>query len=100
MPSRDELIRQLVDQWMAKAQADLNAARVLVGHEGKLWAIVAFHCQQTCANEGEQHCHLVPALVNVANVDDDGVEAVELAQFRLHRGCRPAPWPVQHAKNI
>jgi len=47
MPSRDELVRQLVDQWMAKASADLNAARALIGHEGGFWAIVAFHCQQS-----------------------------------------------------
>lgn len=47
MPSRDELIRQLVDQWITKAQADMAAAQVLVGHPGGLWAIAAFHCQQS-----------------------------------------------------
>ncbi len=47
MPSREALIRQLVDQWLIKAQADLDAAMALVEYEGELWAIVAFHCQQS-----------------------------------------------------
>ncbi len=47
MPSREVLIRQLVDQWLIKAQADLDAAMALVDHEGGLWSIVAFHCQQS-----------------------------------------------------
>lgn len=46
MPSRDELVKQLAEQWVVKAQADLEAAQALATHEGGLWSIVAFHCQQ------------------------------------------------------
>jgi HEPN domain-containing protein len=47
MPSRDELVQQLVNQWIARAQADLAAAEALAVHESGLWSIVAFHCQQS-----------------------------------------------------
>ena len=47
MPSRDELVQQLVDKWLARARADLDASQALIDHEGGLWAIVAFHCQQS-----------------------------------------------------
>jgi len=46
MTSRDELVNELANQWVAKAQADYDAARVLSEHGGEHWAIVAFHCQQ------------------------------------------------------
>ncbi len=47
MPSRDDLVRELVGKWVEKANADLKAAETLSEHEGELWAIVAFHCQQS-----------------------------------------------------
>ena len=47
MPSRDDLVRDLVGKWVEKADADLKAAETLAEHEGELWAIVAFHCQQS-----------------------------------------------------
>lgn len=47
MPSRDDLVRDLVGKWVEKADADLKAAETLSEHEGDLWAIVAFHCQQS-----------------------------------------------------
>ena len=47
MPSRDDLVREVVNQWVEKAQDDLQAARALQTHGGDLWAIVAFHCQQS-----------------------------------------------------
>lgn len=47
MPSRDELVRQMANQWLSKAQDDLEAAEALLVHGGDLWAIVAFHCQQS-----------------------------------------------------
>lgn len=40
----DEIKRQLVDEWLFKADEDLQAARVL--HESKLSAPALFHCQQ------------------------------------------------------
>ena len=47
MPSRDDLVQELVGKWVEKADADLKAAETLFEHEGGLWAIVAFHCQQS-----------------------------------------------------
>ena len=47
MPSRDDLVRELVGKWVEKADADLKAAETLFENEGELWAIVAFHCQQS-----------------------------------------------------
>ena len=47
MPSRDELVRDVVKKWVEKAQDDLEAADALVKHGGDLWSIVAFHCQQS-----------------------------------------------------
>jgi HEPN domain-containing protein len=47
MPSRDDLVRGLTNQWLAKAKDDLDAAQALFDHGGDLWAIVAFHCQQS-----------------------------------------------------
>ncbi|MBU2500046.1 HEPN domain-containing protein [bacterium] len=47
MPSRDDLIRELTNQWLDKAGDDLNAAQALFDHGGDLWPIVAFHCQQS-----------------------------------------------------
>ena len=47
MPSRDELVRELTIQWLDKAEDDLAAAQALFDHGGDLWAIVAFHCQQS-----------------------------------------------------
>jgi HEPN domain-containing protein len=47
MPSRDELVRELTNQWLDKAGDDLNAAQALFDHGAELWSIVAFHCQQS-----------------------------------------------------
>ncbi len=47
MPSRDDLVREVANQWVEKARDDLHAARALQDHGGDLWAIVAFHCQQS-----------------------------------------------------
>ena len=38
MPSRDDLVRDLVGKWVEKADADLKAAETLSEHEGELWA--------------------------------------------------------------
>ncbi len=47
MPSREEIVRELTNQWLDKAQDDLNAAQALFDHGNDLWSIVAFHCQQS-----------------------------------------------------
>ena len=44
MPSRDDLVREVANQWVEKAWDDLQAARALQDHGGDLWAMVAFHC--------------------------------------------------------
>jgi HEPN domain-containing protein len=45
MPSREEIVRELTNQWLDKAEDDLNAAQALFDHGNDLWSIVAFHCQ-------------------------------------------------------
>lgn len=40
----DDIKRQLIDEWLLKADEDLQAARVL--HKSKLHAPALFHCQQ------------------------------------------------------
>ncbi|MBK8164751.1 MAG: HEPN domain-containing protein [bacterium] len=37
----------MTNQWLDKAEDDLNAAQTLFDHGGDLWSIVAFHCQQS-----------------------------------------------------
>ena len=46
MKPRDAALRRLVEQWLEKAAADLDAAEQLVTGEGRFRHIVAFHCQQ------------------------------------------------------
>ncbi len=47
MLSRDELVMQLTNQWVKKAQEDMDAAEALLVSDSNLWPIVAFHCQQS-----------------------------------------------------
>ena len=46
MKPRDEVRRELVEQWLGKAEEDLAAAEHLVASEEPLWASAAFHAQQ------------------------------------------------------
>ena len=42
----EEVLRELVRQWIDKAELDYQAATELLGTGGRLRQIVAFHCQQ------------------------------------------------------
>lgn len=46
MREPEEVLRELVGQWVAKAELDYEAARRLIQDESPLREIVAFHCQQ------------------------------------------------------
>ena len=46
MRPREDVKRELVQQWAAKADADMKAAHVLMRQESGLLGIVGFHCQQ------------------------------------------------------
>jgi HEPN domain-containing protein len=46
MKRREEVLRELVKQWISKAEFDYEAGRRLVNQAGPLREIVAFHCQQ------------------------------------------------------
>jgi HEPN domain-containing protein len=46
MRSREEVIRDFVDEWLSKAEADLIAAGVLAAAETHDYFTCAFHCQQ------------------------------------------------------
>jgi HEPN domain-containing protein len=47
MRQPEEVLRELVEQWVAKAELDYEAASRLIHDEIPLREIVAFHCQQT-----------------------------------------------------
>jgi HEPN domain-containing protein len=42
----DEAKRDEIQQWLAKAQRDLNAARILLEHDEPYLDITVYHCQQ------------------------------------------------------
>ena len=46
MRSREEVIRDFIQQWLSKAEADLAAAEILVAGEMHDYFTCAFHCQQ------------------------------------------------------
>ena len=46
MRPRDEVCRDLVRQWLSKAEGDLSAARILLSHEESHFFTVGFHAQQ------------------------------------------------------
>jgi len=46
MKPPEEVRRELVGQWIKKAEADLSAAHNLLSHQPLFFYIVAFHCQQ------------------------------------------------------
>lgn len=46
MRSREEVIRDFVEEWLSKAEADLKAAQILAAAETHDYFTCAFHCQQ------------------------------------------------------
>ena len=46
MRSREEVIRDFVQQWLHKGEGDLAAAEVLAASEMPEYSTCAFHCQQ------------------------------------------------------
>jgi HEPN domain-containing protein len=46
MRSREEVIRDFVQQWLHKAEGDLAAAEILLASEADDYFPCAFHCQQ------------------------------------------------------
>jgi len=46
MKPRDEVRRELVEQWLAKAEEDFAVAGQLASGEEPFWASAAFHAQQ------------------------------------------------------
>ena len=46
MRSREEVIRDFVQQWLHKAEGDLAAAEVLLASEADDYFPCGFHCQQ------------------------------------------------------
>ena len=46
MRSREEVIRDFVEEWISKAEADLTAAEILAAAETHDYFTCAFHCQQ------------------------------------------------------
>jgi len=46
MRPADEVKRDLMRQWVAKAEEDLGAAEILISHTTSYLSAVGFHCQQ------------------------------------------------------
>jgi HEPN domain-containing protein len=46
MRSREQVIRDFVQQWIRKAETDLAAAEILVARGMRDYFVCAFHCQQ------------------------------------------------------
>lgn len=46
MRPADEVKRDLMRQWLAKAEEDLGAAEILISHQTSYLSAVGFHCQQ------------------------------------------------------
>jgi len=46
MRPADEVKRDIVRQWLAKAEEDLGAAEILISHKTAYLSAVGFHCQQ------------------------------------------------------
>jgi HEPN domain-containing protein len=47
MKPPDEIQRELVLQWISKADEDFAAATHLLNEQGRFRGVIAFHCQQT-----------------------------------------------------
>jgi HEPN domain-containing protein len=47
MKPPEEIQRELVLQWISKADEDFAAARHLLNEQGRFRGVIAFHCQQT-----------------------------------------------------
>ena len=90
MPSREELVRDLTNQWLDKAEDDLNAAQALFDHGGDLWAIVAFHCQQSV--EKFLKAMLTSSQVEFNKTHDIAVllDSLEAIDGALAQALRPA----------
>ena len=46
MKQREEVIQELVEQWLKKAKEDLAVVRLIIRHDEPLYASVGFHAQQ------------------------------------------------------
>jgi HEPN domain-containing protein len=46
MRPADEVKRDLMRQWLSKAEEDLGAAEILISHKTSYLSAVGFHCQQ------------------------------------------------------
>lgn len=76
MRSREEVIRDFVQQWRNKAEADLLAAEILVAGEMYDYFTCAFHCQQ--ATEKFLKAYLVRHQIEFRKTHDLG-QLLELA---------------------
>jgi len=48
MRDREEVIQDFVQEWLDKAEADLEAAEILAASAMRDYFTCAFHCQQAC----------------------------------------------------
>ncbi len=48
MRNREEVIQDFVQEWLDKAEADLEAAEILAASAMQDYFTCAFHCQQAC----------------------------------------------------
>ena len=48
MRNREEVIRDFVEEWLGKAEMDLEAAEILAASAMRDYFTCAFHCQQAC----------------------------------------------------
>jgi HEPN domain-containing protein len=70
MRSREEVIRDFVQQWLQKADEDLAAAQILVRRRLRDYFTAAFHCQQ--ATEKYLKAYLVRHQVEFRKTHDLG----------------------------
>ena len=92
MRSREEVIRDFVQQWLSKAEADLTAAEILVAGEMHDYFTGAFHCQQ--ASEKFIKAYLVRHQIEFRKTHDLGqlLKLADQAEPALQEELASCKW--------
>ena len=92
MRSREQVIRDFVQQWLRKAETDLAAAEILVASELDDYFTCAFHCQQ--AAEKFIKAYLVRHQIEFRKTHDLGelLKLASQAETALQDELAPCEW--------
>ena len=92
MRNREEVIRDFVEEWLAKAEMDLEAAEILAASAMRDYFTCAFHCQQAC--EKFLKAYLVRHQIEFRKTHDLGriLELASQIESRLRDDLASCEW--------